>query len=76
MSTTSVENYRLDGFVFNQYRVKNVGDCAMKCFAENGCVSFNFILSSMSCELNNSAEHLGSGNLKPAPGVTYFYRNL
>ncbi|XP_028396727.1 uncharacterized protein LOC114520617 [Dendronephthya gigantea] len=76
MSTTRVENHKLEGFVFNEFRVKNVADCAMKCFAEIHCFSFNFIPATMSCELNNSAQRLGSKNLKATPDVNYFYRNL
>ena len=75
MSTTRVENHKLEGFVFNRYHVKHIGECGLKCFAEKDCRSFNFISSSMSCELNNSTKRLGSKNLKPAPGVSYFYRN-
>ena len=76
MSTTRVENYKLEGFVFVHYHVKHVGDCGMKCFADNRCLSFNFISFSMSCELNSATEYFGSENLKPALGVTYFYRNV
>ena len=75
MSTTRVENHRLEGFVFNQYHVKHIGECGMKCFAKKDCRSFNFNSSSLICELNHSAQRLGSEKLKRAPGVSYFYRN-
>ncbi|XP_028405914.1 uncharacterized protein LOC114528471 [Dendronephthya gigantea] len=75
MYTTRVENHKLEGFVFSQFHVKHVAQCGMKCFAEKDCRSFNFIPSSLSCQLNNSTERLGSKNLKPAPGVMYFYKN-
>ncbi|XP_028397325.1 uncharacterized protein LOC114521108 [Dendronephthya gigantea] len=75
MYTTCVENHQLNGFVFSQFHVKNIAQCGMKCFAEKSCRSFNFISSSLSCELNNSTERLGSKNLKAAPGVMYLYRN-
>ncbi|XP_028409320.1 uncharacterized protein LOC114531923 [Dendronephthya gigantea] len=75
MSTTRVENHKLEGFVFKEFHVKHVAQCGMKCFNEKDCRSFNFISSSLSCELFDFIERLGSENFKPAPGVTYFYRN-
>ncbi|XP_028399142.1 uncharacterized protein LOC114522605 [Dendronephthya gigantea] len=72
MYAIRMENYKLEGSVFYEFHAKHVGDCGMKCFANHQCLSFNYISSSKICELNDSAEQLGSDKVKPAPGVTYF----
>ena len=73
--TSRIDNHRLMHSTFDTIPVKNVGECALKCHAAyNRCQSFNYNSSTGNCELNSSSGLLGSKDVIPAPGVTYFYR--
>ena len=67
----SVWDYALFEHTYKLISRTRIESCAAACDADPVCYSFNYFITSMNCELNNSSRHAGSSYFLRRSGAVY-----
>ncbi|KAJ7347633.1 hypothetical protein OS493_039909, partial [Desmophyllum pertusum] len=67
----SIHGMALQGFVFKKFPVTAPHECDISCEREVTCQSYNYVIGSKSCELNNRTKEARLENFRSDPARFY-----
>ena len=72
LSIESVADHALFHHTYKLTSGTRMESCAARCDADPLCYSFNYVIPTMTCELNNASRSTDSGDFLRRPDAVYF----
>ena len=75
-SERSILGWMLQGHVYDTLLAERPFTCVLKCREDNRCQSLNWVISLLTCELNNRTKEARPEDFIPNPDRSYYRRDL